>query len=172
MKGQIMKLIFTTTALLAPLVILGACTTTKVIEEEVIVTPPPVEQTCIPINTLKKVVIPAETKSGFSIVSIENPDEQYFDPETQKWVTITIPPIERREPWTKTVKPEEIFYVNADNKEVTDICEANDATPKVATLTDTPNTGVGVDGTATTPIPAEAVEETDLMEVLTEPKPE
>jgi len=119
-----MKIIYTTTALLAPLIILGACTTTKV-EEEVIVAPPPVEQTCIPINTLKKVVIPAVTKSGFSIVSIDNPDEQYYDPETKKWVTIKNPPIERKEPWTKVIEPEKTIYVDTEDKEVTDICELN-----------------------------------------------
>jgi hypothetical protein len=55
-----MKLVYTTTVLLTSLIVLGACATTKV-EEETIVTPPPVEQTCIPIVTLKKVVIPAVT---------------------------------------------------------------------------------------------------------------
>jgi hypothetical protein len=85
-------------------------------------------------------------------------------------VTIKVPPIERREPWTKVVKAEEIFYVNAENKEVTDICEANDATPKVATPSVSVNTAS--DGTATNPAPSGTVEETDLTEVLTRPKPE
>lgn len=165
-----MKILYTAAALLTSLVVLGACTTTKVVEQEVIVTPPPVEQSCIPINTLKRVVIPAETKSGFSIVSIENPDEQYYDPETKKWVTITVPPIERREPWSKVIKAEEIFYVNAENKEVTDICEANDATPKVASPSVGVNTASG--DTATNPAPSGTVEESDLTEVLTRPKPE
>lgn len=120
-----MKRVFTTTALLAPMILLGACTTTKV-EEKVVVTPP-IEQTCIPINTLTKKVIPAVTKSGFSIVSIENPEEQYYDPETKKWVTIKNPPIERKEPWTKVIEPEKTIYVDAENKEVTDICELNEA---------------------------------------------
>ena len=166
-KGRTMKNIYTATALLTSLVALGACTTTKVVKQEVIVTPPPVEQTCIPINTLKRVVIPAVTKSGFSIVSIENEDEQYFDPETKKWVTIKVPPIERREPWSKVIKAEEIFYVNAENKEVTDICEANDATPKVATIVTTPSVGANTatGGTATNPAPSGTVEETNLPEL-------
>lgn len=112
------------TSLLIPVAVLGACTTTKPVEE-VVVTPPPVELTCIPINTLGKVVIPAVTKSGFSIVSIVSEDEQYYDPETKKWVTIKVPPIERREPWTKVITPEQIIYVDEENKEVTDICELN-----------------------------------------------
>ena len=169
LKDRLMKIIYTPGAMIASLALLGACTTTKVVEEEVIVMPPPIEQTCVPINTLKRVVIPAETKSGFSIVSIETADEQYYDPETKKWVTIKVPPIERREPWTKVIKPEEIYYVNAENKEVTDICEANDATPKIATIIDTPN--VGGNGTATNPVPAGSVEETDLTKVLPQPKP-
>jgi len=123
LKGRIMKL-FHTTALLTPLLVLGACATTE-IEAPVVVIAPPVEQQCIPINTLRKVVTPAVTKSGFSIVSIETEDEMYYDPETEKWVTIKIPPIERREPWTKVVTPEKITYVDAQNKEVTDICELN-----------------------------------------------
>ena len=112
----------------------AACTTTEV-PPPVEVTPPPVEQTCYPINTLKKVVIPAVTESGFSIVSIETEDEQYFDEETQKWVTVDIPDIERKEPWTKVVEPERVIYVDQDNKEVTDICELN--APKVETPADT-----------------------------------
>lgn len=118
-----MKLLYTI-PLLAPLFVLGACATTEP-EAPTIVIVPPVVQTCIPINTLRKVVIPAVTKSGFSIVSIETEDEMYYDPETKKWVTIKIPPIERREPWTKVVTPEEIIYVDAQNKEITDICELN-----------------------------------------------
>ena len=123
-----MKHIYTTIAVLTPLLILGACATTEP-EAPGVVIAPPVVQTCSPINTLRKVVIPAVTESGFSIVSIESEDEMYYDPETKKWVTIEIPPIERREPWTKIVKPEEIMYVDAQNKEVTDICELNDPQP-------------------------------------------
>ena len=123
-----MKLIYTTAALLAPLLILGACATTEP-EVPVVVIAPPIEQQCIPINTLRKVVIPAVTKSGFSIVSIETEDEMYYDPETKKWVTIEIPDIERREPWTKTITPEQVIYVDAENKEVTDICELKGTTP-------------------------------------------
>jgi len=164
MKDKLMKLFYTSSTIIATIIFVGACTTTKVVEEEVIVTPPPVEQTCVSINTLTRVVIPAETKSGYSIVSIETEDEQYYDQETKKWVTIEVPPIERKEPWTKVIKPEEIFYVNAENKEVTDICEPNDATPKTATITDT--SSVGADGTATNPAPAGAVEETDLTDAV------
>ena len=119
-----MKLIYTTTALLTPLLFLGACATVEP-EAPVIVIAPPIMQQCIPINTLRKVVIPAVTKSGFSIVSIETEDEMYYDPATKEWVTIEIPPIERREPWTKVITPEEIIYVDQENKEVTDICELN-----------------------------------------------
>ncbi|MCF6275610.1 MAG: hypothetical protein L3J05_07590 [Robiginitomaculum sp.] len=118
-----MKSVFTTTAILAPLVILGACTTTPV--EEMIVAPPPIEQTCIPINTLKMVVIPAVTKSGFSIVSIDTEPQQIYDDVAKKWITVETPPIERREAWTKVITPEQIIYVDAENKEVTDICELN-----------------------------------------------
>jgi len=160
-----MKNLYKIPALLIPATILMACTTTKVVEEEVVeVIPPPIEQTCISINTLQRVVIPAETKSGFSVVSIESDDESYYDPDTKKWVIIKVPPIERKEPWTKVVKPEEIFYVDAQNKEVTDICEPNDATPKTAVVDDVQT--VGANGTTTNPAPAGTVEETDLTDVL------
>ena len=160
-----MKNYYRISALLLPITVLAACTTTKVVEPEIVeVTPPPIEQTCIPINTLTRVVIPGETKSGFSIVSIESDDEQYYDEKTKKWVTIKVAPIERKEPWTKVVRPEEIFYVNAENKEVTDICEANDATPKVAVVENVET--VGADGTMTNPAPAGTVEETDLTDVI------
>ena len=119
-----MKIIYTTTALLTPLFILGACATVEP-EAPPILIAPPIVKTCIPINTLRKAVIPAVTKSGFSVVSIETEDEMYYDPKTEKWVTIKIPPIERREPWIKVITPEQIIYVDAENKEVTDICELN-----------------------------------------------
>ena len=159
-----MKNIYKISALVMPIALLGACATTKVEEEVVVVEVPPVQQTCVSITTLKKVVIPAETKSGYSVVSIENPDESYYDPKTKKWVTIEVPPIERKEPWTKVIKPEEIFYVDAENKEVTDICEPNDATPKTAVVEETAT--VGADGTATMPAPTGDVEETDLTDVV------
>ena len=124
LKGKIMKIIYTTTAMLTPLFILGACATVEP-EVPVIVIAPPIEQQCIPINTLRKVIIPAVTKSGFSIVSIESEDEMYYDPKTEKWVTIKIPPIERKEPWTKVITPEQVIYVDQNNKEITDICELN-----------------------------------------------
>jgi len=117
-----MKYKFEMIALLSPIVILGACTTTPV-APPVNINTPSIVQTCIPIDTLRKVIIPAVTKSGFSIVSIETAPEQYYDETANKWITIEIPPIERKEPWTKTITPEQIIYVNADNKEITDICE-------------------------------------------------
>ncbi len=104
---------------------LGACHTTKAVKtvKPVEVTPPPVKETCVSINTLKKVVIPAVTKTGYSIVSIEGRTEQYYDEQTKTWKTITTPPIERKEPYTKIIEPEKIIYVDQDNREVTDICE-------------------------------------------------
>ncbi len=103
---------------------LSACETVQP-PPPVVVMPPPIVETCIRISTLRKVEIPAVTKSGFSIVSIETEDEQYYDPETKKWVTIEIPPIERKEPWTKIIKPAQTLYVDSNNREVTDICELN-----------------------------------------------
>ncbi|PHS40846.1 MAG: hypothetical protein COA91_03175 [Robiginitomaculum sp.] len=105
---------------------LAACETIQP-EIPVVVTPPPMVETCVRMNTLRKVEIPAVTKSGFSIVSIETEDELYFDPETKKWVTIEIPPIERKEPWTKIIKPAQTIFVDGNNREVIDICELNAA---------------------------------------------
>ncbi len=106
--------------------VLSACETIEP-PPPVVVTPPPIVETCIRMNPLRRVDIPAVTKSGFSIVSIETEDELYFDPETKKWVTIEIPPIERKEPWTKIITPAQTIYVDNANKQVTDICELNAA---------------------------------------------
>ncbi|MBL4852726.1 MAG: hypothetical protein JKY25_00630 [Robiginitomaculum sp.] len=122
-----MTRIFKTTSFIMVLgTTLSACVTVQP-EAPVVVTAPPIVETCIRMSTLTKVEVPAVTKSGFSIVSIENEDEQYYDPETKKWVTIEIPPIERKEPWTKIITPAHIIYVDSNNKEITDICELNAA---------------------------------------------
>lgn len=118
-----MKKIVLSIGTLAAITALSACETTPEPEEIVEVTPPPVEQTCVPIASLRKVVIPAVTKSGWSIVSIDSPPEYIYDETTGKTTVIQNPPIERKEPWTRVIKPEEIYYVDAENKEVTDICE-------------------------------------------------
>ena len=108
--------------------VFSACTTTPEPEPEII-TPPEIVETCYPIASLEKVIIPAVTKSGFSIVSIENPPEYYVDPETGKTVTIQTPPIETKTPYTKIVTPEQIYYKTPEGEKTTDICELNEAIP-------------------------------------------
>lgn len=103
---------------------LSACTTTPEPVETVHIEPP-VVQTCYPLASLEKVTVPAVTKSGFSIVSIENPPEYYTDPQTGETVTIQNPPIETREPWTKIITPETHYYKSPEGVVVTDICELN-----------------------------------------------
>ena len=122
-----MKTVLRLTALALPLTVLAACASTP--EPEVVeVIPPIIEQTCYPVASLKKVVVPAVTKSGFSIVSIESPPSYYYDEATGKTTVIQNPPIETKTPYTKIVTPEEIYYTTETGEVITDICEANAST--------------------------------------------
>lgn len=103
---------------------ISACASSPEPVEQVHIEPPAV-QTCYPIASLEKVTVPAVTKSGHSIVSIESSPEYYVDPETGKTVTIQNPPIETKTPWTKIVTPETHYYKNPEGTVVTDICELN-----------------------------------------------
>jgi len=118
-----MKRLMKSLPLICALPILAACSTTKPVEVKEVVIVPPVEQTCYPIASLKKVVVPAVVKTGFSIVSIESPPEYVYDERTGKTTVIQNPPIERREPWSKVVEPEKIYYTTQEGATVTDICE-------------------------------------------------
>ncbi|PHR57659.1 MAG: hypothetical protein COA43_11615 [Robiginitomaculum sp.] len=102
---------------------LSACVTTPKVEEVVEIIPPEAVQTCYPVDSLEKVVIPAVIKRGFSIVSIENPDEYYTDPKTGETITIKNPPIETKTPYSKIVTPEKVYYKVPGGDTVTDICE-------------------------------------------------
>lgn len=102
--------------------VLSACTTTPEAETKIAV--PELKQTCHPLASLQKNVIPAVTKSGFYITSIETPDEYYTDPVTGETQIIKTPDIENKVPYTKTVKEEQIYYTKPDDGSfVTDICE-------------------------------------------------
>ena len=68
----------------------------------------PIEQTCAPVSSLQRVVIPAETKILYAITMIDNPPYE---------------PIERKEKQVRIVKPAEILYVDTEGKQVLDICE-------------------------------------------------
>lgn len=87
---------------------LSACNTVPdPIPEPVVVEVEPI-QTCAPVSSLQRVVIPAETKVMYAITMIDNPPYE---------------PIERKEKQTRIVKPAEILYVDTDGKQVLDICE-------------------------------------------------
>lgn len=64
--------------------------------------------TCVPLSTLRRVVIPAVTKKVIAITEIANPPYE---------------PIQRREEQTRTVTPEQVYYVDDTGREVTDICD-------------------------------------------------
>ncbi len=81
------------------------------------------DPSCVSVNLLTRKVIPAVTKSGTAITSIENPPEYIYNPETGKTDVYQAPPIERKENWTKIIKPEEIIYVDAEGNQVTNVCE-------------------------------------------------
>ncbi|MEP3890474.1 MAG: hypothetical protein ABJN69_08390 [Hellea sp.] len=89
---------------------LAACTTVPEPEPEpVIVIPPEPIQTCAPVATLTKVVIPAETKVQYYTTGIDNGEYDDIESATLQRTIIT--------------KPAQIFYVDSENKEVLDICE-------------------------------------------------
>lgn len=104
-----------------PIFAISCATTPEEPVEEVIILPP--VQTCVSINELEKVVVPAVTRSGYQISTIESPSEYYTDPDTGEVIEIKNPPIERREPYTVIVEPEYFYYRNAAGEQVTDICE-------------------------------------------------
>ncbi len=143
-------------------ILLVGCASTKKQEEkpQTVEITPPVQQTCIPIERLKKVVIPAVTKSGYSIVSIEGKTEQYYDEETKSWKTITTPPIERKEPWTKIIEPERVIYVDSENREVTDICQ--EPVPEAPEVADTQTMPSNDNSSNVIPAETTPVEEEDL----------
>lgn len=102
---------------LAAVLVLGACKTTPepvVVEEKVEIIVPEVVDTCTPISALTRVVIPAETEIYYAITEIDNPPYE---------------PIQRKEKLTREVKPEEVFYVDSEGKEVLDLCDAPEAGP-------------------------------------------
>ncbi len=76
--------------------------------------PPPVTivtqpvDTCQSISTLRRVVVPEVTKKVIAITQIDNPPYE---------------PIQRREEQTRVVSPEQVYYVDTEGREVTDICE-------------------------------------------------
>ncbi len=130
------RLINTLPALLILPVLLSACSTTKKVEEAEAIFIPPVVQTCYPVASLKKNVTPAVTKSGFSIVSIESPEEYVYDERTGKTTIIKHPPIQRKQPWTRIVEPEKIYYTTDQGTIITDICELNDAEETAEEITE------------------------------------
>jgi hypothetical protein len=120
----------TVTVLSLPILFLSACASTPEPVEIVEVEVPVIEQTCYPIASLEKVVVPAVTKTMYSSVIIESAQEYYTDPETGERVEITAPPIEEVQPHIVVVKEEEIYYQTPEGEMVIDICEVNDSTVK------------------------------------------
>lgn len=96
--------------------LLGACQTIpeEPPAEPVNVVTGPVE-TCVQLSSLRRLVIPAVTKTVIAITEIENPPYE---------------PIQRREEQTRVVTPEQVIYVDDNNREVTDICTNDPVTPE------------------------------------------
>ena len=88
---------------------LASCQTTQP-EAPVIVIPPETIQTCVSVATLQKVRIPAETRTQNACTEIDNGP---YEPISQ-CTTRTI-----------VVKPAQVTYVDAEGKEVIDLCEAD-----------------------------------------------
>lgn len=103
---------------------LGACATTQPpapIEEKVEVAPLPV-RTCSFESELTKIVVPAEYKEGFTINTVESAPEYITDPETGEVREVTTQGAGVKTPYKTLIKEEEIYFVNENNREVTDIC--------------------------------------------------
>ena len=92
---------------------LSACSTTPepIEETEIEIDIEPV-QTCVPLEMLTKVEIPAVTQKRMTIVLIDNPP---YDP---------IEKVEERE---VIIEDARTAYVDAEGQEVIDICDINDS---------------------------------------------
>lgn len=89
---------------------LAACASTPEpmpVEEPVQIIAEPVD-TCVPLSALRRVVIPAVTKKVIAITEIANPPYE---------------PIQRREEQTRTITPEQVYYVDDTGRQITDICD-------------------------------------------------
>ena len=111
---------------LVPITLLSACATTPepepiVIEETAPVFVEPV-RTCIPVNELERVVVPAVIKRGTSVTSVEPTPEFATDPETGKVVDVTPPAQEIHTPFERLITPEQIYYINGEGDVVEDVC--------------------------------------------------
>ena len=84
---------------------LAACTTVPVPEPVQVVIPTEPVQTCAPVSALQQVVIPAETRTQYGSVIIEDSPTEIVT----KRVIVT--------------KPAQIIYVDSAGQEVIDICE-------------------------------------------------
>jgi len=89
---------------------LSACTTVPEAPLPPVVIDVPPVQTCSPVSTLVRQVIPAETKTQTAITAVDNPPYE---------------PIETRVTRTIVVKQAQVFYTNSEGREVLDICETN-----------------------------------------------
>ena len=96
-----------TLSLLAATAMAG-CKTTKEVETPTIVIPPQAIETCAPVSSLQRVVIPAETKVQYAITMIDNPPYE---------------PIQSKVKQVKVVKPAQVIYIDSEGKEILDICE-------------------------------------------------
>ncbi len=103
---------------------LSACVTVQEpvpVKEIVVVKPVPV-RTCSFKSELTKVVVPAEYKEGFTINTVESAPEYITDPETGEVREVTTQGPGVKTPYKTLVKEEEVYYVNSEDREVTDIC--------------------------------------------------
>ncbi len=87
---------------------LAACASTpKPIPEKVTIVTQPVD-TCVPMSALRQVVIPAKTKTVYSVNEIDNGP---YDP------------ISSKEEHVIEITPEQVYYVDTEGRQVTDICD-------------------------------------------------
>jgi len=111
-------------------VLVAACKTTDTqLPEPVVIAPPAAVLDCVPISTLIRVEIPAETKTITAVTQIDNPPYE---------------PIERREQQTRVVKEAYTIYVDGEGKIIDNTCPEPEPEPDPApesvsgTVTETP----------------------------------
>ena len=97
-------------ALLFASAILPACATAPdpLPEPEPVAVQPDPVKTCFELAELRRVVVPAVTKTVIAITEIENPPYE---------------PIQRREEQTREVSPEYVYYVDDTGAAVTESCD-------------------------------------------------
>lgn len=87
--------------------LLAACNTVPDVPQTVDVKVPEM-RTCVPMNALTRVEIPAKTETYIAITEIDNPPYE---------------PIQNRQEMTRVVQEARTVFVNSEGREITNVCD-------------------------------------------------